>query len=279
MLIDLHTHSNASDGTDDPATLVKKAAASGLDVVGLTDHDTFGGLSAAAAAAEQLDIQVVRGVELSTTNDGQSQHLLGYEPDTADAHLLSLFERSVRSRQERAPQMVEKLTAAGVTVDYEAVLRSAGDSTPSKQHVADALVEAGVVADNTEAFDTLLADGGPGYVERWKPTLEDGIRAIVGAGGVAVLAHPWARGARVSEGRFAELKEIGLTGIEVDHQGHDAAAREALQAIARNLGLLVTGASDYHGTRKKDHDLGCNTTSPDVLDAILNLAGATLAPR
>lgn len=274
MRIDLHTHSSVSDGTDSPAELVTKAAAAGLDVVALTDHDILDGWAEATTAAEQVGIRLVRGVEVSTTNAGQSQHLLGYEPDPGHAGLGAILAKSRASRDARAPQMVDALRNLGYDITVEAVLRHAGDSVPSKNHVANALQEAGVVATRDEAFDTLIGDDGPAYVSRFKPTIEEAITLLVEAGAAPVIAHPWARKSHITEERFADLQALGLVGIEVDHQKHTSQQRADLRAIAANLGLLVTGSSDYHGTNKENHDLGCNTTDPEVFAELMSRTGA-----
>jgi predicted metal-dependent phosphoesterase TrpH len=147
--------------------------------------------------------------------------------------------------------------------------------------VADALVARGLVGSRAEAFERYLSPGRPGYARRFAADLEDVIPMVVAAGGVPVIAHPWGRTARaeLTEAAFARLKVIGLAGIEVDHQDHDAASRDALRAIARNLDLVVTGSSDHHGAGKVDHDLGCNTTAPEELARIRELADAARAAR
>jgi predicted metal-dependent phosphoesterase TrpH len=272
MRIDLHTHSSTSDGTDTPEELVENAARAGLDVVALTDHDTFDGLDAAVATGEQVGVQVVRGLELSCARQGSSVHLLGYGADPEDPALAAELERVRDGRQGRVAGVLAKLDALGVGVTEEAVARFVGDSpSVGRPHIADALVEAGHVRDRTEAFDRFLADGGPAHVARYAIDLERGIDLVHGAGGVAVIAHPWGRGRErlLPPELLATLaKEHGLDGIEVDHQDHDRDARRRLRKLVQRLGLLGTGSSDYHGTGKTDHDLGCNTTAPEVFAEI-----------
>ena len=272
MRIDLHTHSAVSDGTDTPAELVEKARAVGLDVVALTDHDTFDGLDEAAATGEQVGIQFVRGMELSCSRHGSSVHVLAYGADPASTGLAAEMALVRDGRLGRLAGVLAKLAALGVPVSEAEVMAQVGTS-PSigRPHIADALIEAGHVRDRQEAFDRFLADGGPAHVHRYTIEVERGIDLVHEAGGVAVIAHPWGRGRErllPASAIQALVRDHGLDGIEVDHQDHDADIRRRLHTLADSLGLLATGSSDYHGTGKLDHDLGCNTTDPDVFDEI-----------
>ncbi|MGI3785113.1 MAG: PHP domain-containing protein [Janthinobacterium lividum] len=272
MRIDLHTHSNVSDGTDTPAELVVAAHEAGLDVVALTDHDTFDGLDRAVAAGREHGVEVVRGMELSCMRQGQSVHLLAYGADPEAAALAEEMVRVREGRTGRLRPVLDLLAGLGVPVSEEEVMAQVG-SSPSvgRPHIADALVEAGWVADRTEAFDRFLADGGPAHVGRYAIEVGHGIDLVHAAGGVAVIAHPWGRGraALLPVAYLTELvEEHRLDGIEVDHQDHDAETRVELRALADRLGVLGTGSSDYHGTGKVDHDLGVNTTRPDVYDEL-----------
>ena len=268
MRIDLHTHSRISDGTDSPAGLVEKAAAARLDVVALTDHDTFDGLDEAVEAGQRFGVQVIRGLELSCSRSGSSVHLLAYGADPANAALAAEMERVREGRTDRLGPVLAKLDLLGVPVTEAEVMARVG-SSPSvgRPHIADALVAAGHVRDRTEAFDRFLADGGPAHVPRYAIDVETGIDLVRGAGGLAVIAHPWGRG---REGLLPPhelerlVREHHLDGLEVDHQDHDADVRHRLRRLADRLGVLATGSSDYHGTGKTDHELGCNTTAPDV---------------
>jgi hypothetical protein len=278
--IDLHTHSRVSDGTESPGDLVRAAQAAGLDVVALTDHDTAAGWDEAAATAHQIGIELVRGMEISTLHQSRSVHLLGYLPDATYAPLADELGRILDGRMHRLPMMVDRLRDLGIAITVEDVLDSSPDAAASgRPHVADALVRLGVVADRTEAFDTLLAAGRPAYVGRYAPRLEAAIDLVAEAGGVTVIAHVWgrSRNEQPDEAALAALKEVGLTGLEVDHQDHDPDRRERLRAIARNLGLVVTGSSDYHGTGKTLHDLGVNTTAPEEYHRLLEAAAAASA--
>lgn len=269
MRIDLHTHSAVSDGTDTPAELVAKARAHHLDVIALTDHDTHDGLPEAFAAGEEHGVRVVPGMELSCARRGQSVHLLAYGADPEDAALVAEIERVQQGRSGRLGPVLAKLADLGAPVSEEEVLRQVGGSpSVGRPHIADALVAAGHVRDRTEAFDRFLADGGPAHVPRYAIEVSRGIDLVHAAGGVAVLAHPWGRGreAVLDPDYIAELAtEHQLDGLEVDHQDHGTEARRALRRLAEELGLLATGSSDHHGLGKQDHELGCNTTDPDVL--------------
>jgi 3',5'-nucleoside bisphosphate phosphatase len=270
MRIDLHTHSSVSDGTDTPAELVHKARAVGLDVVGLTDHDTFDGLDEATAEGERLGIQVVRGMELSCSRQGSSVHVLAYGADPSSPGLAEEMALVRDGRLGRLAGVLAKLNALGVPVSEAEVMAQVGDSpSVGRPHIADALIKAGHVQDRQEAFDRFLADGGPAHVPRYTIELERGIDLIHQAGGLAVIAHPWGRG-REHLLPPSVLQTLAhdhqLDGIEVDHQDHDAETRRQLRTLADSLGLLPTGSSDYHGTGKLDHDLGCNTTDLEVFN-------------
>ncbi|HEY6685237.1 MAG TPA: PHP domain-containing protein, partial [Propionibacteriaceae bacterium] len=270
MRIDLHTHSSVSDGTDTPAELVRKAGAVGLDVVGLTDHDTFDGLDEATAEGERLGIQVVRGMELSCSLGGSSVHVLAYGADPSSPGLAEEMALVRDGRLGRLAGVLAKLTALGVPVSEAEVMAQVGDSpSVGRPHIADALIKAGHVQDRQEAFDRFLADGGPAHVPRYTIELERGIDLIHQAGGLAVIAHPWGRGREYllpASVLQTLARDHQLDGIEVDHQDHDAETRRQLRTLADSLGLLPTGSSDYHGTGKLDHDLGCNTTDPEVFN-------------
>ncbi|MFE9019797.1 PHP domain-containing protein [Streptomyces sp. NPDC007808] len=273
MRIDLHTHSTASDGTDTPAELVRRAAAVGLDVVALTDHDTTRGHAEAIAALPE-GLTLVTGAELSCRVDGISMHMLAYLFDPAEPALLAERELVRDDRVPRAQGMVAKLNALGVPVTWEQVLRIAGDGSVGRPHVASALVELGVVPTVGDAFtEDWLADGGRAFVEKHETDPFEAIRLIKAAGGVAVFAHPAAskRGRTVPEAAIADMATAGLDGIEVDHMDHDPDTRARLRGLAKELGLLTTGSSDYHGSRKTCV-LGEYTTDPEVYGEITRRA-------
>ncbi|MFF8970485.1 PHP domain-containing protein [Streptomyces sp. NPDC014995] len=273
MRIDLHCHSTASDGTDTPAELVRNAAAAGLDVVALTDHDTTRG-HAEAIAALPPGLTLVTGAELSCRIDGISMHMLAYLFDAEEPALLAERELVRDDRVPRAKGMIAKLQGLGVPVTWEQVARIAGDGSVGRPHVATALVELGVVPTVSDAFSQdWLADGGRAYVEKHETDPFEAIRLVKAAGGVTVFAHPAAskRGRTVPESAIAELAAAGLDGIEVDHMDHDPDTRARLRGLAKELGLLVTGSSDYHGSRKTCV-LGEYTTDPEVYGEITRRA-------
>ena len=280
MRIDLHTHSNRSDGTDTVPGLIAHARAAGLDVLALTDHDTTDGWDEGRVAAEQLGIGFVPGIEISCKLGYTSVHLLAYLPDPAHQGLADELAEIRASRNGRLPAMVARLNAIGLGISTDDVLAQAtGTPSVGRPHVADALIAAGIVADRTEAFDKYLADGRPGHVERYAVDPARAIELVRDAGGVPVLAHPWGRGSRrvLTPDVIAGLTTYGLAGLEADHQDHSAQDRVALRAIAADNGLIVTGSSDHHGLGKADHDLGVNTTAPDQFEALLALAKTNAA--
>ncbi|MET7756199.1 PHP domain-containing protein [Streptomyces sp. NPDC005389] len=280
MRIDLHTHSTASDGTDSPAELVHNAAAAGLDIVALTDHDTTRGHAEAIAALPE-GLTLVTGAELSCRVDGIGLHMLAYLFDPEEPALLAERELVRDDRVPRARAMVGKLQELGVPVTWEQVARIAGDGSLGRPHIAEALVELGVVPDVSGAFTPeWLADGGRAYVEKHELDPIEAIRLVKAAGGVTVFAHPFAvkRGQVLPEASIARLAEAGLDGIEVDHMDHDEATRARLRGLAKELGLLTTGSSDYHGSRKTCR-LGEYTTDPEIYGEITRrAAGAFPVP-
>lgn len=275
MRIDLHTHSSASDGTDTPTQLMREAAAAGLDVVALTDHDAMSGWAEAQQAADEVGITLVPGLEVSTTFEHRGVHLLGYLPDPTYAPLVAELDRILEGRTSRTPGMVAALRDAGIEITEEDVRRESGGSVAAgRPHVADALVRLGLVDDRTAAFAKFLDPGRPGYVNRYATPLEEMIALIVDAGGVPVIAHPWGRRGEtvLDAAALSGLKDLGLAGIEVDHQDHPPELRARLRAIAADLDLVVTGSSDHHGLGKIDHDLGVNTTDPEQYERLVSLA-------
>jgi predicted metal-dependent phosphoesterase TrpH len=278
--IDLHTHSRVSDGTDAPAEVVAQAARAGLDVVALTDHDTAASWPEAVEAAERVGITLVRGMEISTRHDGTGVHLLAYLPDPTYEPLDDLLRAVLDGRTARAPQMIALLQALDVPITAADVAAVApATSATGRPHIADALVRNGVVASREEAFATYLNPGRPAYVDRFAPATLDAVRAVVAAGGVPVIAHPWGRNHRERPGvdDLVALAAEGLAGIEVDHHDHTPDQRERLRGIAADLDLVATGSSDFHGLGKVDHDLGSCTTEPEQYERLLAIAAANAA--
>jgi hypothetical protein len=269
--IDLHTHSFASDGTESPADLVRAAQAAGLTVVALTDHDTTSGWDEAMAAVP-AGLTLVPGAEISCATEGISLHLLAYLFDPSHAELAEEMAMAMDDRVPRARAIVAKLAEAGHPITWELVQAQLQDgATVGRPHIADTLVALGVVRDRGEAFTSLLHDDGPFFVGHYYVDAVRAVGLVREAGGVPVFAHPAAsrRGRTVSDGAIAAMAEAGLAGLEVDHRDNPPDERARLRDLARDLDLLVTGASDYHGSGK-DNRLGENTTAPEVLEAIVS---------
>jgi predicted metal-dependent phosphoesterase TrpH len=261
-MIDLHTHTPCSDGPDSPFTLVKKALSAGVTTLGITDHDSTEGWEEAISAI-QPQIELVLGAEISClTTDGVSVHMLGLLFDGKDPLMQQMLADSRDTRLPRMRKMVELLSADGINITLDDVYRARPDgATLGRPHLADALVANGVVASRDEAFLTLLNNDSPYYVTHASPTPEDAIHTVRRAGGVAVIAHPFAsrRGQILTVDSFAGLVTAGLNGIEVHHRDQNAEEQRVLTSIAQDLNLVITGSSDYHGTGKLN-GLAENTT-------------------
>lgn len=278
MRVDLHAHSSASDGTESPAELMRSAAAAGIDVVALTDHDTISGWDEAARSLPD-GLRLVRGAEISCVYDGISLHLLAYLFDPSHEELLEEMAMALDDRVPRAKAIVAKLAAADYPITWDLVLDQIPDgATVGRPHIADTLVAAGVVPDRSAAFDTLLHDGSQFFVGHYYVDAVRAVRLVREAGGVPVFAHPAAvkRGRTVGEEGIRAMAAAGLAGLEVDHRDNPPDSREHLRSLAVELGLLVTGASDYHGSGKPNR-LGENTTDPEVLEALVAQAEGAVA--
>ena len=256
MTIDLHTHSTASDGTDRPAELIAQAAAAGLEVVAITDHDTTGGWDEATAALPD-GLTLVTGTEFScayTAPDERriSLHLLGYLFDPDHDGLRAERARLRVSRLGRGRAIVDNMVADGVPVTWNRVVEIARGGAVGRPHIARVLVENGVVGSVDEAFAELLSSRSKYYVPKADSDIFDAIRLVREAGGVAVFAHPLARrrGAVVDDNVIAVMAEAGLSGLEIDHPDHGPEDRAHLARMAADLGLVGTGSSDYHGSNK-----------------------------
>jgi predicted metal-dependent phosphoesterase TrpH len=268
---DLHSHSTASDGTCPPAEVMRQARAAGLGVIALTDHDTVAGHPAARAALP-AGLTLVPGMELSCRLDGHSVHLLGYLFDPADPDLAEECERIRDSRLQRAREMVERLAELGVPVTWEQVRAIAGDGVVGRPHVARAMVEAGVIDTPDRAFGPdWIGDGGRAHVARYALDPARAIALIRAAGGVAVLAHPRARGWMVPDEVIAGLAAAGLSGVEVWHPDQDRDQRRHLQDLAARLGLVASGGSDDHG-ELTGYRIGSDTISADACERLLSQA-------
>lgn len=255
-MIDLHTHSHYSDGTDAPADLMRLAYQEGLRIVALTDHDCTDGLAEArAAAAELRGLEVIPGIELSCEYTDREVHVLGYFLEIDNAPLQARLAELREARRTRADRILDRLDALGLALDRDRVREIAGTGAFGRPHIARALMEAGHVESINEAFDRYLARGRPAYVERMRLTIPEAIAMIRQAGGAASIAHPWAL--ENLDGLLAEAKASGLAGLEAHYGRYDSGRVEELVALAAKHGLVATGGSDYHGANKPDVTLGC----------------------
>ena len=263
-MIDLHTHSNFSDGTDSPAQLINKALATGITTIALTDHDSVAGI-AQAQSALRPGISLVAGAEISCqTDDGISVHMLGLLFDLENKDLISTMEKTRENRHGRMQRIIERLNEAGIEISIQDVLAElAQGATLGRPHLADALIKKGVVNSRDEAFSQMLHNKSKFYVAHYSPKPVEAIKLIKAAGGVAIIAHPMAshRGRTISIETFGDLIEAGLDAIEVDHRDHSPDEKNALIQLARDNNLVMTGASDYHGNGKLNL-LGEYTTDP-----------------
>jgi predicted metal-dependent phosphoesterase TrpH len=273
-MIDLHTHTTASDGTDSPFALVNKALSAGIAVLGITDHDTTSGWAEAISAARK-PISLALGAEISTlTSDGISVHMLGLLFDGENPEIQAMLSDARDTRIPRMKKMVELLQADGFSITMDDVVAATPEgATLGRPHLADALVKNGVVKSRDEAFAELLTNDSKYYVTHATPTPEVAIGIIKAAGGVSVIAHPMAsrRGEVISISIFSDLVAAGLNGIEVDHRDHTSIERAELRKVASELDLVVTGASDYHGLGKLN-SLGENLTDPAQWERLESLA-------
>jgi 3',5'-nucleoside bisphosphate phosphatase len=241
---DLHLHTTASDGVLSPAEVVEIASRIGLAAVAITDHDTVAGIDEALEAGERCGVEVVPGVEISTIYDGGHEaHILGYYMDHRDPGLVESLHILKNARWERGRQMVERLNAAGIDLDFQRVTELAKGGAIGRPHVARALCEAGVVSSMDSAFGRFLQEGGPAFVPRYKVSPEEAVRMIVDAGGAAGCAHV----AKLKTDQLlVDLMALGLTAIEVYHPDHSSAICRFYKRFAERHGLVVTGGSDAH---------------------------------
>jgi predicted metal-dependent phosphoesterase TrpH len=266
---DLHVHSNASDGTDPPAEVIRRAAAAGLDVVALTDHDTAAGHDEARAALPP-GLTLLPGMELSCQLAGRSVHMLAYlfDPDQAELAAETALIRDDRVHRARA--MVARLNALGADVTWDAVAGIAGTSVVGRPHIARAMAQAGVVRDPADAFTSdWIGDDGRAYVEKYALDPVRAIALVRAAGGVTVLAHPRAgREWELTDQQITELAAAGLAGLEVWHPDHPESERQHLLALARDTDLIPTGGSDDHG-QLTAYRIGSELSAPDTVDRLL----------
>jgi predicted metal-dependent phosphoesterase TrpH len=273
-MIDLHTHSNFSDGTESPTTLLSKAMAHGITTLALTDHDTVAGWDEAIAYLRR-GLQLVLGSEISCqTDDGISVHMLGLLFDRQNPELMEMMATTRDNRYTRMSKIIEKLNAADYAITFEDVMAELSEgATLGRPHLADALVTKGYMKSRDQVFAEVLHNDSPFYVSHYSPTPLEAIVKIKAAGGVAVMAHPMSslRSRVVAPETFVEYVEAGLDGIEVFHRDHTEANRNLLLGIAAELDLVVTGSSDYHGNGKLNL-LGENVTAPAEFEKLVERA-------
>ena len=252
-IADLHIHTNASDGALAPEFIVKRAIELGLKAIAVTDHDALDGIEPALKCAQGQGIEVIPGVELSATVDGVDLHLLGYYFDWTHEPLREKLESFRKVREERAEHIVKKLNQLGIRIRIEKVKEIAGEGSIGRPHIAEVLVQEGVVTSFNEAFSRYLGSKGPAYVPKFKISPEAGIEMIRSAGGIAVFAHP---GTVRRDGLLPNFVAEGLQGVEVIHPDHNATTTQHYFNLAQKHGLLPTGGSDFHGPHTNMTGLG-----------------------
>ena len=271
--VDLHTHSNASDGKFSPDAIVRMAAELGLKYLALTDHDTVAGIPAAQEAAHAYpELTFIPGVEISTDTTEGEVHMLGYFIDINDTEFTRAVERFRDSRQGRAKGMIAKLAKMGMNIDWARVQELAGDGVIGRPHIARAMMEKGYITTFEEAFDRYIGHGGPAYVERDKMTPAEAVELILCANGLPVLAHPFT--VTDPEKLVKELKVAGLTGLEAYYKDASPNDTKNMLQLAQRYGLIVTGGSDYHGAGENNEvKLGGVNIPIKVPEKLIALAG------
>ncbi|MFQ5826145.1 MAG: PHP domain-containing protein [Dehalococcoidia bacterium] len=246
MRADLHLHSSASDGRLSPQELVEMAARNGLDVIALTDHDSVDGIASALEVARAFpQLKVIPGVEINTDVPRGEVHVLGYFGDYTSPQLGSALTRLRDARRIRGQKMVARLRDLGIGIEWERVHELAGDGSVGRPHVAQAMLERGYISSLKEAFDKYIGREGPAYVEREKLSPKGAVELVVGVGGLAVLAHP--ANVESLSSLLPQLISAGLMGLEVYYDGYSPDVIQRLETLAQELGLIVTGGSDFHG--------------------------------
>jgi len=271
VAIDLHTHSSASDGTDSPSELIQRAGDLGLTAIALTDHDTLSGIEEARSAAADAGVRLIPGTELSVDHEGRKLHLLVYFLELGNGPLPERLAGLRAGRHERNSEMIAKLRRLGYDISAADVAAHAGGESVGRPHIADALVTKGVVSSRAEAFDGLLDDGGAAYVGRRRLTAAEAITLANASGAVTSVAHPYTIDANSKSypALFEQLRDLGLSGLEVYYPEHSPDLREHLAALAAGLGLVATGGSDYHGSGKPGLDIGIGFGDLAVPDTVV----------
>jgi predicted metal-dependent phosphoesterase TrpH len=261
---DLHLHTNFSDGTLTPEQLVKSANILGLSAIAITDHDILDGINIAISAGKKFGVEVIPGVELSAMLGEEEIHILGFYVDWLNEKFQEKLQEFRDSRITRAKEMVDKLNALGVDIEYGDVLKLADSISIGRPHVAAILVEKGYVATNSEAFIKYLFNGGPAYVQKKKLSPAEAIAMILDAGGVPVLAHP----GMIQQDIISDLVSMGLMGLEAFHPNHNVHLSNYYCELARYYKLLITGGSDCHGEGKGRMILGSIKLPYEHVDAL-----------
>lgn len=269
--IDLHTHSNASDGSYPPERVVAMAEANGVAVLSLTDHDTLEGLPEARARAEEARIRCIPGVELSVTEGGADVHLLAYGFDPADPTLRGAIERYRDGRRDRARKILARLKGLGIRISMDEIEEIANGAAIGRPHVAEALLRGGYVETFDEAFQRYLGHHAPAYVPKSVVSLEQASSIVRDAGGVVILAHPRTLN---RDHLIPGMARRGLDGIEVWHSKHDETNVERYRGFAQLHGLLMTGGTDYHGERTPGLTIGCVPVPDSILAPLDELCRA-----
>jgi len=273
--VDLHTHSNKSDGSLSPAELIKHASEKGLSAIALTDHDTTDGLDEAISAGNELGIRVIPGVELSCEYQGRDVHIVGLDINHRDTEFLSVLKDFVDSRDLRNRKMCQKLTDAGLPVDYDDLMATFGESVITRAHYARYMLTKGYIKSLPEAFERYIGDNAPCYIPREKVTPAQGIELILKAGGIPVLAHPllYKMGKDRLNTLITELKEAGLMALEALYCTYTLSDEREMKALAKMHNLLISGGSDFHGAAKPGLELGTGYgklyVPEEVLDNLL----------
>lgn len=272
-LVDLHVHSNASDGKFSPEDIIRKAAALGLKYIALTDHDSVAGIPAALEAARAYPgLTFIPGVEISTEVPAGEVHILGYFIDYTSRKLRKELEGFHTSRVGRAQGMVAKLAKLGIDIDWARVQELAGDAAIGRPHVARAMLEKGYITTFEEAFEKYIGRGGPAYVERDKTTPAEAVALVLSAGGLPVLAHPYT--AKEPQKLITELKTAGLVGVEAYYKDSSHEKTGAMLRLAGKLGLIATGGTDYHGIDEMNEvNLGGVDVPLKAAENLIALAG------
>jgi predicted metal-dependent phosphoesterase TrpH len=267
---DLHSHTIFSDGTTSPEHNLDLAVELGLEGLGVTDHDTAAHIGPFEELAQDRDIEIVPGTEFSAELGERSVHVLGYWFDPQNEALAAEMDRVRNERERRAEEIVAKFNALGIGITYERVSELAGNAPVGRPHIARAVVELGAARDTTDVFDRWLADGGPAYVPKYAVDPVRAVELVLGAGGVAVVAHPGLYGGQeggLDPDTIEAMAGAGMAGIEADHPDHAPEVAARYRDLARALGLVVTAGSDFHGSNK-DLPLGAATTAREVVEQL-----------